>query len=70
MVTGQFLSIYNKVMALDSPYLEKEIIELTIGVGSGRVKICPVKLAKFYSRKIIDVLSFLICLNFDLSETF
>ena len=28
------------------------------------------KIVKFQSRKIIDVLSFLICLNFDLSETF
>ena len=37
--------------------------------GSGRVKIGPVKIAKFQSRKIIDVLSFLICLNFELSET-
>ena len=40
------------------------------GLCSGSVQIGPVKIAKFLSRKIIDVLSFLICLNFDLSETF
>ena len=40
------------------------------GLGLERVKIGPVKIAKFQSWKIIDVLSFLICLNFDLSETF
>ena len=40
------------------------------GLGSGRVKIDTAKIAKFQSRKIIDVLSCLICLDFDLSETF
>ena len=40
------------------------------GLGSGRVKIGPVKFAKFQSGKIINVLSFLICLNFDLEKSF
>ena len=39
------------------------------GLGSERVKMGPVKIAKFQSRKIIFVLSFLICRNFNLLET-
>ena len=39
-------------------------------LGSGRVNIGHVKIAKCLSRKSIDVLLILICLNFDLSETF
>ena len=44
-------------------------LEMVKGIGSGRVKIGPVKIVKFQSRKIIDVVSFLICLNSELSET-
>ena len=40
------------------------------GLGLGRIKIGPVKIAKLQSQKMIDLLSFLIGLNFNLSETF
>ena len=39
------------------------------GLGSGKVKTGPVKVAKFQPRKIIEVMSFLIRLNFYCSET-
>ena len=40
------------------------------GLGFGWVKIGPIKIAEFQSQKIIDVLSFVIYMNFDFSETF
>ena len=42
-------------------HLLNQCVVFCKGLGSGRVKI-----AKFQSRKIIDVLSVLTCLNFDL----